>query len=144
MNRAIYVLSFSLLSVSGISSAYASSCSKDISDLQTIIDRARLSPAQIRAEQQAAIDAGKMIKSTGRDAMEIFTALTANIATSGQDAARQSAGRPTIYQEAEYWKATRVIQAEATLARAHTLDAAMEEEGCRAAVMKTKRLLLAR
>jgi hypothetical protein len=144
MNRAVYALSFSLFIVSRATSAYASSCSEDILKLQAIIDRARLSPAQVRAEQQAAIDAGKMIKSTGRDAMEIYTALSTNVATSGQDAARQSAGKPTIYQEAERLKAARVVKAEVTLARAHTLDAARDEVGCQTAVMKTERLLLAR
>jgi hypothetical protein len=143
MKWANYAFSFSLFIVSGVSSAYASSCSEDISNLQVIIDRAHLSPAQVRAEQQAVIDAGKMIKSTGRDAMEIYTALTVNVATSGRDTARQSAGKPTIYQEAEQLKATRVVKAEVTLARAHTLDAARDEVGCREAVMKTKRLLLA-
>lgn len=45
-------------------------------------------------------DGPVMTKRTGRDATEAFNALAGQIATSGEDARRQSAGQPTLAQEA--------------------------------------------
>jgi|GEM_PF-2036541 len=148
-NRAIYrgisAAGFVLLVIVGAPSAVAGTCAEEISIVQTAIHRAgHDTAAASRAEQAAAIREGMMRKSTGRDASDVFDNLTENIATSGADAARQSAGKPTIFQHAAHLKAARMAKAEQALTHAHARDAAEDDNGCRAAVADARRILLAR
>ena len=144
INRRIAAAGFLLLVIVGASSAVAGTCAEEISIVQTAIDRAEHDTAAASGDEQAAaIRAGVMRKSTG-DASDVFDSLTENIATSGADAARQSAGKPTIFQHAAHLKAARMAKADKALARARACDTANVDNGCRAAVTDARRALLAR